>query len=129
MKLSNHSKERLLESFRHYGVSGENLHPLYNYLVYGLEPGSFWRAIFENDFIQAMLCSHVANRIEHLKCAAKWIEFEMPTEAWGSHDIVNCWLAKTDEERRTILENKQLIYTPEYETWLALKEENHERFN
>jgi hypothetical protein len=126
MKLSNHSKERLIDSFSNYGVVSES--PLYNYLVYGLDPGSFWRAIFENNFIRAMLCSHEANRIEYLKKVATWINFEMPSEAWGSHDIVKDWIAKTSEERRTILEYCQLIYTPEYETWLALKEENHERF-
>lgn len=129
MNLSKHSKERLLDSFIRYGVGVEDHTPLYNYLVYGLEPGSFWTAVLENNFIEAMLCSHIANRIQTLKSMAQWINFEMPPEAWGNYDNVADWLKKPNQERRTILENKQLIYTPEYETWLALKEDNYERFN
>lgn len=128
MKLSNHSKERLINSFNQYGVHVDYHHPLYNYLVYGIEPGSFWTALLENNFVKAMLCSHIANSIAGLKSVASWIKFEMPPEAWGSCENVSAWHRKTMPERRTILESEQLIYTPEYETWLALKEENHERF-
>ena len=125
MNLSKHSKERFNETFKYYMVDDEYSQSIYNYLVYGLEPGSFWASVFANDFINAMMTSHMANKIPNLKNAARWIYFKMPDPAFGSYDAVNQWLNMPDDERRTFLEKKELIYTPEKETWMILKEEDH----
>lgn len=127
MNISKHSKERFYETFKFYKVDEEYSHSIYNYLVYGLEPGSFWTSVFANDFINAMMTSHMANKIPNLKNVARWIYFKMPDPAFGSYDAVNQWLNMPKDERRTVLEKKELIYTPEKETWMILKEEDHTR--
>lgn len=129
MNISNHSKERLINTFKNYQVDEEYYSPIYNYLVYGLYPGSFWTSVLANNFVDAIRNSHMCNQIPNLKTMERWIYFRMPDEAWGNYDAVDIWMITPANERRIILENKALIYTPEQETWLRLKEENHERFN
>jgi len=129
MNLSNHSKERLINTFKEFQVDEEYYTPIYNYLVYGLSPGSFWTSVLANDFMNAMLTSHMSNQLPNLKAMSQWIYYKMPAQAWGSYDAVDNWLITPATERRTILENKALIHTPEHETWMRLKEENHARFD
>lgn len=127
MNLSKHSKERFNETFKYYMVDEEYYRPIYNYLVYGLGPGSFWTSVFANDFINAMMTSHQGNKIPNLKTVAQWIYFKMPDPAFGSYDAVNQWLNMPEDERRSFLEKKELIYTPEKETWMILQDDTYEQ--
>ncbi len=77
MKLSKHSTNKLLEKFALHSVSKEYADPLFNYLVYGFNPGSFWTAALANDFMGAIAKSHPANTVNALKHVINWIYDEI----------------------------------------------------
>jgi len=123
MKLSDHSKQRLRETFTEWGVDElDYMGPMYEYLINGFEPGSFFTAVLANNFMDAVRSSHPSNTIPALKKLTGWITAHMPNQAWGSYDEVKDWLALADHERRAILEQHHLIYTTKEEVMLILKE-------
>lgn len=122
MNITKFSKERLKESFNFWLVDDEYSEPLTNYLVYGFSPGSFFFYVLCNDWANAIVRSHPANKIENLKNLTKWILNVMPREAWGDQEKVDAWFRKMPEERRYILEAHELIFTEKEETWMALNE-------
>lgn len=122
MELSEHSKAHLKNSFIHWRVPEEYIWPLYNYLVYGFEPGSFFTAILCNDFYRAMTSSHPSNQIDALKNVVKWMINAMPVDSFGSKDKVSKWMQMTEADRRKILVDSGLIFAAEKETWLILKD-------
>lgn len=124
MKLSDHSKNRLLHSFDKWAVEAEYSQHIYDYLVHGWHPGSFYTAVLANDFVSAMVLSHPANSILTLKNLASWIINAMPADARGSYDHVGLWLKTGPERRREILERCNLIYTTKEEMWLILKHDH-----
>jgi hypothetical protein len=97
--------------------------PIYNYLVHGLHPGSFYHAVFVNNFLNAVSHSHPLT-VQKYKNIAGWIVSYMPPAAFGNYEKVEKWLKLDDVERREILEDHGLIYTPQQETWLILKDSN-----
>ena len=123
MKLSEHSRNRLLHSFDLWNVPQEYSQHVYDYLVNGFDPGSFYTAVLANDFMSAVIRSHPNNQIDALKGLAGWIYNTMPNTAWGSYDRVRTWLKMSDQDRRTVLEQAELIYTTREEMWLILKNE------
>lgn len=123
MELGQHSRNRFLDSMVHWRIDKDYADPIYNYLVFGWEPGSFFTSVFANDFLNAMHRSHPANTIPALKYVAGWIHNACPTEAYGSYDKVRAWLKLTPEQRRAILVECGLVYTAEQETYLLLKGE------
>ena len=123
MQLSDHSRNRLLHTLSLWDVDPEHRQIVYVYLVNGLPPGSFYTAVFANDFASAMRYSHPSNRLDALKSLAGWINENMPKEAWGSYDAVEKWLGMSDDDRRTALERAKLIYDTKTEVWLILKNE------
>ena len=124
MQLSDHSRNRLLHTFSLWNVQQEYRGNVYNYLVHGLPPGSFYTAVFANDFASAMAHSHPSNRVDTLKCLSGWIQSHMPEQAYGSYDAVEKWLGMSDDDRRTALEQAKLIYDTKTEVWLILKNEH-----
>ncbi len=122
MKLSKHSTNKLLGSLAQYHVTKEYADPLFNYLVYGFNPGSFWTAVLANDFLSAMAKSHPANSVDCLKKAGSWIINEMPYKAYGSYDKVHEWTNLDEAVRRAYLEEKKLIHTGQEEIVLILKD-------
>ena len=104
-------------------VTKEYAEPIFNYLVHGYHPGSFWNSVFANDFMNAIGRSHPANSIPELKKAVTWIVNDMPTEAYGSYDKVDAWLKLSSEARRSRLEKARLIYTEQDEIIMILKDE------
>ena len=121
MNLTKLSKQRLTLTANRWTVCKEYFDPLFNYLVYGFRPGSFWEAVLANDFMAAVSCSHPANDIPHLKNAVGWIQDSFPAESWGSVRDINNWIRLTSSQRRMILEQEGLIYTEQEEIMLALK--------
>ena len=124
MKLSEHSRNRLLHSFDLWDVPQEYSQHVYDYLVNGFDPGGFYTAVLANDFMSAVIRSHPNNQIDTLKRLAGWIYNTMPNAAWGSYDRVRTWLNLSDEDRRALLEQAELIYTTKEEMWLVLKNEH-----
>jgi len=122
MYLTKLSERRLLKSFKEWQVDDEFATPIYNYLVHGYSPGSFFTSVLANDFMTAMGRSHPSNTIEALKRLANWIYNSMPPESWGTYDTVKSWTNLNAEQRREVLERRGLVFTPKEETWQSLKE-------
>jgi hypothetical protein len=121
MKLTNYSRNLLLATFSKWDVAKDFADPMYNYLVHGYAPGSFFTSVLANDFHSAIARSHPANTIEALKHLGGWILDCVPREAYGSYDAVSNWCYLTPEARRQILEEYRLVYTEEKEVWMALQ--------
>ena len=123
MKLSDYSRNKFRATFTHWQVPADFADPFYNYLVFGFSPGSCFTAVLANDFVSAVSRSHPSNTITAFKALAGWMRDTMPRIAYGSYEAVDTWQTFTSDERRTILEQHNLIFTAKEETWLALKGE------
>ena len=95
--------------------------PLYNYLVHGFEPGSFWTAVLANDLWRAISSSHPSNDITSLKNTVGWIRERFPAESYGNYHTVKSWLEMTVTDRRIHLEDQHLIYTEQEEIMRGLQ--------
>lgn len=123
MNVTKYSRNRFLDSMLHWNIPKDYVDPIYNYLVYGLNPGSFFTSVFANDFMMAMARSHPANTIESLKTVSGWIRSACPEQAWGNYDQVRDWLKMDANRRRAHLVDCDLMYTEQQEIMLALKNE------
>jgi len=121
MKITDYSRFRLQQTALRWHVDRDYFEPIYNYLVLGFEPGSFWTAALANDFMAAMQSCHPSNQAQSLKRAAGWIQNSLPEQSYGSWQKVHDWLKMTAAERRLCLENHGLIYTEQEEVELALR--------
>ena len=121
MKITEYSKGRLRATFSKWSVDKDFADPMYNYLVYGYEPGSFFTAVLANDFMAAVLKSHPSNTIPALKKLVGWINDCMPADAYGSYTAVKEWCQLDDDYRRYSLEQHRLLYTTKEEVWKTLK--------
>ena len=121
MKLTNYSRNLLLETFRKWDVPKDFADPMYNYLVHGYSPGGFFTSVLANDFHSAIARSHPSNTINACKSLGGWILDCAPRESHGSYDAVSDWCYLKPEARRKILEEYGLIYTEEQEVWMALE--------
>jgi hypothetical protein len=127
MNLSYHSKNNLMQTFAHWDVPKDFAEPFFNYLVYGYTPGSCFTSVLANDFISVIARSHPSNTITAFKALVGWIRDTLPSEAYGSYEIVAAWTTLTPEQRRIILEKNGLVYTSKEEVVKILKDEpSHE---
>jgi hypothetical protein len=107
-------------------VPREYFDPLYNYLVHGFEPGSFWTAVLANDWFHAISSSHPSNTVEHLKMASGWIHNSFPVESYGGYKNIKSWMELAPVDRRIILEACHLIYTEQEEIIKGLRGEREQ---
>jgi hypothetical protein len=125
--LPNVSRNRMYETFRSWDVPEDYAVSMYDYLVYGFSPGSFFSAVLENDFMRAIGHSHPANTITALKALTGWIQECMPNQAYGSSYNVAEWQKLDSAKRRKVLEAYDLIYTVQEETFKLLKNKTPEK--
>jgi hypothetical protein len=123
MQLTKFSRDRMLLSASSWTVPRDYFDPLFNYLVHGFEPGSFWTAVLANDFMNAVQHSHPSNTIEALKHAVGWIRESFPEESYGDHKTVKAWIELDGHQRRLHLEAAHLIYTEQQEIMKGLRGE------
>ena len=123
MQVTDHSRRRLMLSATRWSVCREYFDPLYNYLVHGFEPGSFWSAVLANDFMRAVQCSHPSNDLPALKHVAGWIQDSFPQSSYGDPDTVILWCGLEPVQRRRILEQHNLIYSEQDEVMMILRSE------
>lgn len=124
MNITNLSKYKLYKSLSEYQVDKDYADPIYNYLVHGYNPGSFFTSVLANDLIDAISRSHPANTIPALKNLVCWIVNELPEGiTHGSYETVEAWTKMSGEERRVVLEQRRLIYTEQDEIVRILKGE------
>lgn len=121
MKITEYSKNRLLETFARWEVPRDYADPLYNYLVYGFSPGGFFTALLANDAMGAIARSHPANPMHELKKVVGWIQEYCPKMAWGDYQTVFAWTDMQEGLRRDVLEQCKLVYSAEDEIMLVLK--------
>ena len=124
MNLTVYSRNCILDTFARWSVPKEFADPMYNYLVYGYQPGSFFTYVLANNFAKAILSSHPGNTIEALKHLVGWMCSTLPDETWGSHAKVDNWCDMPWAMRRPILETHGLVYTEKEEVMLILKDES-----
>lgn len=120
MKLTAHSRNRLLASFNEWHVPKDFAEPMYNYMVHGFSPGSCFTAVLANDFARAIGSSHPSNTVTAFKALVGWMQNYVPLQARGSYQAVEDWTKLDHDQRRTVLENFGLIYTKEDEVMLVL---------
>jgi hypothetical protein len=123
MNLTKFSKDRMTLSASRWTVPRDYFDPLYNYLVHGFEPGSFWTSVLANDFMNAVQHSHPSNTIEALKHAVGWIRDSFPEESYGDHKTVKAWIELDGHQRRMHLEAAHMIYTEQQEIMKGLRGE------
>jgi len=128
MKLTEYSKGRLRATFSKWEVDKDFADPMYNYLIFGFDPGGFFTAVLANDFAAAVQHSHPSNNISALKRLVGWINDCMPSDAYGSYTAVTEWYKMDDEDRRYCLERHHLLYTTKEEVWKALNGEPVDRY-
>ena len=124
MNLTVYSRNCIRKTFADWEVPRDFADPMYNYLVYGYQPGSCFTAVLANDFIGAIRSSHPANTVEAFKALAGWINECCPKVAQGNYDKVEAWCDMTSAMRRPILEKHRIVYTEKEEVWMALKDES-----
>lgn len=124
MKLTRYSQNRLNETFVRWSVPKDYADPIFNYLVYGFAPGSFFTSVLANDFAGAIQHSHPANTVQALKALVGWIGSVCPAEAVGSYEATENWCRLESDVRRKILEGHDLVYTEQEEIMKALKNEH-----
>ncbi len=122
MELSKYSEHRLRKSLTYWHVPKDFADPMYNYLVFGIEPGGFFKGWYAFDAM-SIIHSHPGNPVQALKDLSKWMINCMPVEARGSYEKVSNWIKMSDDKRRKILEECDLVFPEERETWLILKGE------
>jgi hypothetical protein len=123
VNITKFSRNRMMLSATRWSVPRDYFDPLYNYLVHGFEPGSFWTAVLANDFMRAIQHSHPSNSIDALKNTVGWIQDSFPLESYGNIFIVEDWVNRSGHDRRRILESACMIYTEQEEIMLGLKGE------
>jgi hypothetical protein len=124
MNLTKYSKYKLQNNMANYHVDKDFADPIYNYLVHGFNPGSFFTSVLANDFMDAIARSHPANTIKALKNLGCFIVNEMPHGiTYGSYEIVDAWTKLSTDERRKILEECKLVFTEKDEIMKVLKDE------
>ena len=124
MNLTKYGKYKLQNKLGLYKVDKDFADPIYNYLVLGYNPGSFFTSVLANDFMDAISRSHPANTIPALKNLVCFIVNEMPHGiTHGSYEVVDAWTKLSSEERRKVLEECRLIFTEKEEIIKVLKDE------
>jgi hypothetical protein len=121
MNLTKFSRDLMMLSASRWSVPRDYFDPLYNYLVHGYEPGSFWTAVLANDFMRAVQHSHPSNSIEALKHTVGWIQDSFPRESYGNIIMVEDWIHRSGHDRRMILESARMIYSEQEEIMKGLR--------
>ena len=123
MNLTYHSRNKLMQTFAHWRVAKDFADPMYNYLVHGWTPGSCFTSVLANDFASAIARSHPSNTVEAFKALVGWIRDTIPREAYGSYEAVDKWTKLDSDQRRTLLEQHNLVFTSKEEVVKILTEE------
>lgn len=124
MKIGKYSESRIFHDAAQWQVPKSYAAVIYNYLVCGYDPGSFFTSVLANDFFGAMGHGHPGNDFLALKNLAAWIyNLKGENVFWGSYSIVKKWTKLSAESRREKLEELGIIFTEHEEIVLILKDE------
>jgi hypothetical protein len=87
-------KIKLLD-FDGYELTEQSKESMYNYFMYGLEPGGFMTSVLSNDLCGAASRADFENR-KRLHVYAAWLINHAPYQSYGSPEIVRGWLSKNE---------------------------------
>ena len=91
-------KSQLLD-FSSYEMTEQSQEFLYNYFVYGLEPGGFMTAVLSNDLYGASARADFVNT-KLMAQYAQWLVNRAPYGSYGDQDTVRGWLRKNEYFKR-----------------------------
>lgn len=125
MELSKYSKLKFFSVLNGWYVDADNMHQVYNYLVHGLSPGSFHEALFSNDATAALSRVYPASNLQNLSSLASYLRSSaLWNVAFGSHEVVDAWLRMTEEQRRQILIDADMVNSEARDIDLALRDDH-----
>jgi hypothetical protein len=87
-------KSQLL-NFSGYKMTEQSQESLYNYFVYGLEPGGFMTAVLSNDLYGASARADFENT-KIMAQYAQWLVNRAPYGSYGSAEMVRGWLGQNE---------------------------------
>jgi hypothetical protein len=87
-------KSQLLD-FSSYEMTEQSKESLYNYFVYGLEPGGFMTAVLSNDLYGASARADFVNT-KLMAQYAQWLVNRAPYGSYGSAEMVRGWLGQNE---------------------------------
>ena len=109
-----------------WGIPELHVNEMYNYLVLGLEPGSFFRGLLCNDAFDMISHSHISNRIETLKPLVNVLMSRgLGGVAFGSKEAYNSWLTMSSGDREKYLEQVGLFLSEKNQTIFILRGSNY----
>lgn len=94
------SPEEYLNNLKH--ILGPLIGGFDRYVERGIEPGSFLRAVLENDLVNAVSRADMFN-VKKLDKICEYMKYYMPYDCWGSKEIVEKWIRekKIDGMKKT----------------------------
>lgn len=89
-------------------ITQECQESLYNYLVYGFEPGGFLTGVLTNDLYRATLSADFENRKRILHYVRLMRDY-FPAECFGSPGKMSRWRRRNNASRERILQDCRLL--------------------
>lgn len=86
-------RSRLIADAKERLVPQHNIEGIVNYIVEGIEPGGFLRAVFENNLMESLGRADVENRFALFNICA-FIYNDTPADCHGSPEKVKAWLER-----------------------------------
>jgi hypothetical protein len=114
MNLTKYSRNKILETFQYWSVPKDFADPMFNYLVYGYQPGSCFTSVLANDFSGAIMRSHPSNTVEAFKALVGWINDYVPSMARGSYEVVEAWTNLSDSQRFSFFYRRRNLESSEW---------------
>lgn len=122
MAVSKLNFNKLHLAMRHWQIHLESRNTLVNYLIHGLEPGSFYRALLCNNAFDMMNSIHPATNISEIKAIVGFFSnTNLSGLAYGDNKSYNFWINLTTEQRIQILISARLIYSEKEEVAALLQ--------
>jgi len=92
------NKTKLLD-FDGYSFTEQSKESLYNYFVYGFEPGGFMISVLCNDLYGAVARADFVNK-KIISEYANWVVYRAPYGSYGDAETVRGWLSKNEHYQR-----------------------------
>jgi hypothetical protein len=109
-----------------WGIPELYVNEMYNYLVLGFKPGSFFKGLLCNDAFDMISHSHISNRIETLKPLVNFLmSAGLEGVAFGSKEAYNSWLTMSSGDRKKHLEQVGLFLSEKNQTVFILRGSNY----
>ena len=79
-----------MQMFEHH-LTHEHIHPLLDYIMDGIQPAGFLKAVITNDFVRSMQYDIEVNVF---RSWCRFLSWEMPSRSWGDTAFLSYWCGK-----------------------------------